>query len=380
MSVLEIQFDNAERSYAAGGMMSGQVSLLVSEVTPCRGIVLEYWWEARGTGVTDRGPVHKKIIDVHTLAGHIGQRVTNLTPPAAEQADVSANNPVARVNVVLLEPRETYVLPFYIAAPPGPVSYHSEHLQLDWHMRVRVGTTAGQVLKLTRTFKMTAGSASEADLGLVSIPAGSALERHVKLPSMIASSTFLGIGVLAFIALGTYLLPLPSQFPSRVEDYLSLPALVAALIYVIIMTRALVRTLRARQFYSDMQVDMPAAIVAGSNLDVVMRFRPRYSSPRQRLQTRLVIEAFEQTRSASQQHTRCITSTVLDSTNLLDLVSHRETKVLERFQLPEGMVASFQSEHHSVYWKVMLEAQFGSLPVRTSNYDFVVQPWRTLVA
>ncbi len=383
--------------------MSGHVSVLVSELTPCHGIVLEYWWEARGAGVTDRGPVHKHVLDAHALAGHTDQLVTSLPIPetaaAAEQGEyiskprtstpavdqnlaVGQNPGVGQnvVHVVVLEPRETYTLPFYIAAPPGPVSYRSEHLQLEWHLRARVVTTTAQVLKVTRNFKITAGSASEANMGLVSVPTGNAVERNIKLPSVSAGGGFLAVGLLALVSLGAYLLPLPNQFPSRVEDYLSLPALVAVFIYVVIMMRALVRTLRARQFYSDMQVTMPAATVAGSTLDVIMRFRPRYSSPRQRFQTRLVVEAFEQTRSASQQHKRCITSTVLDSSNLLDMVSHRETKVLERFQLPEDMVASFQSEHHQVYWRVMFEAQFGALPVRTSEHDLVVQAWRTLAA
>ncbi|MEM6430547.1 MAG: hypothetical protein AAF708_15005, partial [Deinococcota bacterium] len=340
MSVLEIQFDNSERTYPAGGMMSGQISMLVSELTPCRAVLLEYWWEARGAGVTDRGPVHKQLIDVQALAGHLDQPVVSLSAREMEQAAAKLNASksasekapkktpdTVQQQVLLLEPRETYRLPFYMAVPPGPVSYASEHLVLEWHMRARVITPTARALKVTRSFRVTPGNASTADLGLLTVSYDDSPEHKVSLPSVSANSGFLALGLLALAALGAYILPLSSQFPSRLEDYLSLPAFVVVLIYVVVMLRALVRTLRARQFYNDMQVTMPACVVSGDTLDVIMRLRPQFSSPRQRLYVRLVVEAFEQTRSASQQHKRCISSIVLDSSNVIDLVSQRDTKV-----------------------------------------------------
>lgn len=399
MSVLDIQFDNPERDYAAGGMVSGQISILVSEPTPCLGVVLEYWWQATGSGVGDRGNIHKVPINLDTLENNLSSSPPRPNRRAADASGITDNpdnpdnNPDNPANTdansdsptltrttieegrdaILLEPRETYWLPFYFSAPPGPVSYRSDQFTVDWKLRARLYSDDSP-LKVERTFIITPGSADTADLGTQTAITPTP---RVALPSLAANIGFLLLGVLALVALASYMLPLPADFPRRLGDYLSVPAAVVVTVYLIVTVRTFVNALRAKRLYEHMQVNTPPIAVPAQAFDIVLTLRPGFSSPRQRLDTRMIIEAFEQTRSSSQQKRRCVYSRVLEHDNVVDLVSGKTTKVLERFRFPEDAFASFSSEHHSITWHARLEIQFGNLPSYSSHHPITVQPWAT---
>jgi len=384
MSVLDIQFDNPERDYAAGGMVSGQISILVSEQTPCLGVVLEYWWQASGAGVSDRGNIYKLPISLDSLENHL-----SINPPSRAQR--RANDPIIPQDddtiqltrtaiddereALILEPRETYWLPFYFPAPPGPVSYRSDQLTIDWKLRARLYSETAP-LKVERIFITTPGSATTVNLGTLDTASKTA-KPDVTLPSLTTNVAFVLLGVFALVALAWYMLPLTDDFPSRLEDYLSVPAAVVIVVYLVVTFRVFVNATRARRFYQNMQTQVPNVAVPGQTFDVILRFLPRFSSPRQHLYTQIVVEAFEKTRSSSQQQQRCVYSRVLEHSNVIDLVSGKNTKVLERFQFPEDAFASFASEHHRITWHVRLDVQFGNLPGHTSRYPITVQPWST---
>jgi hypothetical protein len=173
------------------------------------------------------------------------------------------------------------------------------------------------------------------------------------------------------------MLPLPADFPRRLADYLSVPATVVVTVYLIVTIRTFVNALRAKRLYQHMQVDTPPIAVPAQPFDIVLTLAPRFSSPRQRLDTRMIVEAFEQTRSSSQQKRRCVYSRVLEHNNVVDLVSGKTTKVLERFRFPEDAFASFGSEHHSITWHTRLEIQFGNLPSYSSHHPITVHPGAT---
>lgn len=419
MSVLDIQFDNPERDYASGGMVSGQISILVSEPTTCLGVVLEYWWQANGSGLGDRGNIHKVPINLDTLENNLSsnpprpnRRTTDTssttnTPdtPADNIVDANGDAPVdahgdahgdahvdAHVDAndgdsptltrtavgegreaILLEPRETYWLPFYFSAPPGPVSYHSDQFTVDWKLRARLYSDDNP-LKVERTFIVTPGSADTVNLGTQTTTTPTP---RVALPSLAANIGFVLLGVLALVALASYMLPLPADFPRRLADYLSVPAAVVVTVYLIVTIRTFANAFRAKRLYQHMQVDTSPIAVPAQAFDIVLTLKPGFSSPRQRLDTRMIVEAFEQTRSSSQQKRRCVYSQLLEHNNVVDLVSGKTTKVLERFRFPEDTFASFSSEHHSITWHARLEIQFGNLPSYSSHHPITVHPWAT---
>lgn len=381
MSVVDIQFDNPERDYAAGGMVSGQISILVSEPTPCLGVVLEYWWQASGAGISDRGNIYKLPINVSSLEDNLSSSPLRLNrrnnDPSPEDPDsTSLTRTIVDENreAIMLEPRETYWLPFYFSTPPGPVSYRSHQLSIDWKLRARLYSNETP-LKVERTFIVTPGSAPTAELGTQ--PLASAAATTVTLPSLAANVGFVLLGVSALIALATYMLPLPEDFPRRLEDYLSVPAVTVVTVYLIVTIRALTNALRARRLYQYLHVNIPQVAVPEQAFDVVLTLQPRFSSPRQRLDTRVIVEAFEHTRSSSLQKQRCVYSRVLEHGNVIDLVSGKTTKVLERFRFPTDAFASFSSEHHHIFWQATIEIQFGSLPSYISRHPITVQPWAT---
>jgi hypothetical protein len=383
MSVLDIQFDNPERAYAAGGMVSGQISILVSEPTPCLGVVLEYWWQASGSGVGDRGNIYKVPINIDTLEDNLSNQPPNkyrrtTDPPLSDTEidNLSLNRTAVQEGreAIILEPRETYWLPFYFPTPPGPVSYHSDQLSVDWKLRARLYSDANP-LKVERTFMVTPGSATNVELGTQ--PLASATAPTVTLPSLATNIGFVLLGLLSLLALASYMLPVPADFPNRLEDYLSVPAAVVVTVYLIVTIRTLLNAYKARRFYANMQVDVSPVAVPNHPFDVVLTLQPSFSGPRQRLDTQMILEAFEKTRSSSQQKQRCVYSRVLEQRNVIDLVSGKTTKVLERFQFPEDTFASFSSEHHHIIWQVSLNIQFGNLPSYSSHHPITVQPWLT---
>lgn len=99
---LEIALDRPDRTYRPGDKVSGFVGVTVNKDARCEAITLTREWRTHGSGNRARG--------------------------GAETIRLAEGDLVAG---------EKQLHPFEIVVPPGPVTYHGHHLNVDWYLTAR---------------------------------------------------------------------------------------------------------------------------------------------------------------------------------------------------------------------------------------------------
>ena len=124
---IRITFDNPNRVYRGGDVVSGEVHITVNQDIRCNGIALSHFWKTHGRGNTDHGPVNEL-------------RLSEMLP---------------------LQAGEELRLPFEFTAECWPLSYHGHYINVDHYVKVAVDVPWAIDPKHEEEFILTAGSRPE---------------------------------------------------------------------------------------------------------------------------------------------------------------------------------------------------------------------------
>jgi hypothetical protein len=97
---LKVELEGDRRQYAIGDTVTGNVLVDVNAECQCDGLSLSHFWRAHGRGNTNEGK------------------------PKSQELFVGR-----------WYPGESHVYPFSFTVPPGPLTYHGHHLNVDWYAR-----------------------------------------------------------------------------------------------------------------------------------------------------------------------------------------------------------------------------------------------------
>ena len=101
---IRITFDNTDRQFRGGDVVSGEVHVLVNKDIRSNGIILTHYWRTHGRGNTDRGP-QQEI------------RLSEMEP---------------------LQAGEELHLPFEFTAARWPLTYSGHYINVDHYVHVAV--------------------------------------------------------------------------------------------------------------------------------------------------------------------------------------------------------------------------------------------------
>lgn len=119
-----VRFDESDRVYRIGGKVSGTVIVTSNTDTSVSDVWLTYRWRTHGEGNRDRGPEERLALGGRNTAVVAGQ--------SAE-------------------------FPFRFAAPNGPVTYHGQHLNVDWYLTAYARSGPVRVVKTEEDFILLTG-------------------------------------------------------------------------------------------------------------------------------------------------------------------------------------------------------------------------------
>lgn len=122
---IRITFDDNNRQFRGGDIVSGNVHVIVNKDIRCNGIVLTHYWKTHGRGNTDQGP--------------------KTTLQLADMAPLQAG--------------EELHLPFKFQAACWPLTYHGHYINLDHYVHVAVDVPWAIDPKHEEDFVLTAGTA-----------------------------------------------------------------------------------------------------------------------------------------------------------------------------------------------------------------------------
>lgn len=99
---MEVIFDRANRLYRIGEEITGRVVITGGSLFTLEDLEIRYGWRTHGKGDRDKGPEYTELLSTDALPFGEGEH------------------------------RE---FTFRFAAPPGPVTYHGHHLNVDWYLK-----------------------------------------------------------------------------------------------------------------------------------------------------------------------------------------------------------------------------------------------------
>lgn len=120
---IRITFDNSDREFRGGDVVSGEVHVTVNKDIRCNGIILTHYWRTHGRGNTDQGTKH----EIH---------LCEMQP---------------------LQAGEELHLPFEFTAELWPLTYHGHYINVDHYVHVAVDVPWAIDPKQSEEYILTAG-------------------------------------------------------------------------------------------------------------------------------------------------------------------------------------------------------------------------------
>ncbi len=314
---LQITFDRADRRYRGGQEVTGTVRVQVNQDVPCKGIVLEHFWQTHGRGNTATGRKQTSLL-------HQGE----------------------------LRAGELLSFPFRVTAPAGPPTYHGRYINVDHYLNVRVDIPWAIDPKAREDYILVPGSPN---YGCLPLEAG----QLSNLRGLLKHGVPIGV---AMIVLGLF-------FACPLGIVL-IPAGIIFLFFALRKPLAEKRIGKVRLLWREL------AVAPGGHVPVQMSFTPRQSSRLSRITAKLMGK--ERCVSGSGKNKSTHTHTFYEKTETLasacDLTAGQPIRLEGRIPIPRTEAFSFHAKDNRIFWELEVRVDIPLWPDWVEKSAVTVRP------
>ena len=335
---ISLNLDREDRTWRTGETISGTISIQAESDQKCKGITLILGWAVHGAG----SGYSKEVESIHI-----------------DCADITAGDTD---------------IPFSFELPRDPVTYHGEHLNIDWRIQVYLHLPWSLGMNCTQDLLVLPGPTARAHHALGHRPKLKA--RKIGLFAVIGLALAIPGAYRIYTTLTGY-----QSSPSEVHDDYLIGGIMLGVGLIWLFSD--LWNLLASSTLGKVEVSInPSTLKSGDALEITTSFTPRTSREINGINTHLF--AFEKvvfkqpTSGDNTPRTSISTSTVHTEDQLIKgpiklRRGHRMT-FKQSFVLPADAPASFEAGEYSLAWRVSIDIDIPMRPDWSEHYDLVVDP------
>jgi hypothetical protein len=333
---LRIVLEREDGLYAIGETVRGVVQLRVNESCNCKKLTLTRQWRTHGRGNRAKGPKHEDVLFSGTL-----------------------------------QPGE-HQYPFEFSAPPGPLTYRGNYLNVDWYVKARVDLPWAIDPKAETEFLLMRGDYD----GAVDWGEGPEAKIEEAAKSRASGQLALGCFGMIFVLMGAA--ALVSMIMATGAKKPPLPVYIVPCIFILAglgVAYLEIRNILAERKLGGVDVTLsnpnPAA---GEEVTCTLTFRPQSTVKLNSITatiegSEVVVRGSGSNRTT---HRHCIFEEEQTLIERKQASAGRDIVLHATFVLPEDAPPTFRAPDNTLVWQISVAIDIPSWPDWSKEFPFLV--------